>query len=174
MREWNEPRKDEAKASAPETPPHRSRKDRRRWCKGREGVVHQPEIRLRRDVRHRLSAGLGQGQARCRWALWFYRGERTKPRVTFWCAHERACVECERIMETFLPWHECPNLHECPDRKRLGELACERCGYALDDHGHGEELGLRCPVDTDAGKRQRYSWGGDPILVELTRSRDDE
>lgn len=44
---WNtKPKLDEARFLAPEAPPHSSRKNTRKWCRGKEGVEHKLEIRV--------------------------------------------------------------------------------------------------------------------------------
>lgn len=97
MSKWDddELRLDERKASAPETPKHRSKKNTRRWCRGKNGVEHVTEVRL-----NNMSRFLWDRDKSC------YRSEWNSKR--WWCNHERFCVNCGKIMKYSLE-------NDCPD-----------------------------------------------------------
>lgn len=100
MSDWNdEPRLSERRASAPEVPRHRSRKDRRRWCRGRVGVEHELGVRVGRYARGRVE----RGKAPCHSPSW-------RP-GSWWCNHERYCVNCGKIVDASLD-------DACPDRPK--------------------------------------------------------
>lgn len=162
MREWNEPRRDEALASAPEVPAHRSRKNTRLWCKGKRGVPHDARIRIQRHAQSRIDAGADPNRFRCRWGVLFYGGEITAPRLSYRCYHEVACEGCGKILESYIGWDKCPAQHRGPDQDKLGELPCDRCGFRLDEHA-GLINGGGC----------RYRYNGDPGLNALDRTDDD-
>lgn len=85
---------DEIRAAGPETTPHRSRKDRKRWCRGKPGAEHVVEVRL---------TEWGPAQ------LWGRKCWRIPVRNGVWvCNHERVCVECGKILGT-LRGRECPD-----------------------------------------------------------------
>lgn len=98
MSDWDdEPRLDERRASAPDVPRHRSRKNRRRWCRGKVGVEHVLDVRLSKHV---TAPWRGDVPA-CYRAEWWP--------TRWWCNHERYCVSCGKIVD--------PSLDEdCPDR----------------------------------------------------------
>lgn len=101
---WDD-RIDEQRAAAPEEPKHRSRKDRRRWCRGKVGVEHVPEITLGRSFY--LTSRSEQGQPLCyRWPDFIpVRRLRLDP---YWaCAHQQRCSECGRILRRNLG-RDCP------------------------------------------------------------------
>jgi hypothetical protein len=76
----------------------KARKDTKRWCRGKVGVEHTPEIQSDRR---------GLGPYPCRvppdWARW---------RSTWWCHHVERCSECGKILRHSL------NVGECPDYPR--------------------------------------------------------
>lgn len=174
MREWNEPRRDEVLASAPEVPAHKSRKNTRDWCKGKVGRPHNARIRLQRHIQHRIDAGGDPARwASCRWGMWFFGGDADKPRVVYRCHHEVFCEVCGKILHPYLGWSKCPDAYPGPDLDKLGELACDHCGLSLDEHRwHNRDREYnrtQCP----RGKN-RFWWNGDPVLNELLRRDDDE
>lgn len=98
MSGWDdEPRLDERRASAPEVPRHRSRKNTRRWCRGRTGVEHVLEVRLNKYA----EAPWRHGQPPCYRVDWRLNG--------WWCNHERYCVTCGKIIDVSLDG-ECPSV----------------------------------------------------------------
>lgn len=105
MREWNEPRRDEALASAPEVPRHRSRKDRKRWCRGKVGVEHVPEtvLRARRYV-------WSDGGPAC------FRPEWNPERWHCW--HRIRCASCGRTLRDGVG-RECPDWSPEITRRRV-------------------------------------------------------
>lgn len=83
---WDD-RLDEQRASAPETPAHRSRKDRRRWCRGKVGVEHVTEVQADHGRR-------GQHTPLCWRSEWMPRD---------WnCGHQEVCTNCGKIVRRTL------------------------------------------------------------------------
>lgn len=113
MWDVNEPRRDEVRASGGETPPHRSRKNTRRWCRGKPGVEHTPEVRLSKHAVY-LAARWPERQA-CGWNHWWKRiNGKSVPDETTWhwsCGHELGCSTCGKVLTPFLR-KECPDFHE--------------------------------------------------------------
>lgn len=97
-------RRQEVQAEAPDrVVPQRGHKDRKRWCGGKVGREHQPEIVLYHGV-----SGF-----ECRWIprfMWRY-GERTliSERGHYLCRHAIRCSKCGRYMEVFLSVDKCPD-----------------------------------------------------------------
>lgn len=113
-----ETRRDEARVTAPDEPKHRSRKDRRRWCRGKVGVEHERTLILDKNrVYHSLRWGHDSAHgAWCGWReghawswvdgvrSWLGTGE------WFWsCAHQYACANCGKILGKV--GRECPEFH---------------------------------------------------------------
>ena len=71
----------------------RARKNTRRWCRGKVGVEHTPEI----QSDHR---GLGPCRVPPGWARW---------RSTWWCHHVERCSECGKTLRHSLDVGECPD-----------------------------------------------------------------
>jgi hypothetical protein len=94
------PRRDEVRATDP--PPsgrHRSRKNRRRWCRGKVGVDHVLDVRVSRLAVYRTERGWPTPT--CYRAEWW---------PTRWrCQHERYCVSCGKILDHTLG-DDCPDL----------------------------------------------------------------
>lgn len=101
MWDFNEPRRDEQRASAPETPRHRARKDRRRWCRGKEGVEHTPVLRYSKWGQYRRTRD--PQYVMCGWTK-HWRSMRPDWRdLWFWtCSHERGCSTCGKILDAHL------------------------------------------------------------------------
>ncbi len=100
---WDtKPKLDEARALAPETPQHRSRKNTRRWCRGKAGVEHQLAV-----VKH---AYIGPPEDRtCLWWPW------GKEKYRTWhCCHVERCTECGKNLRHLVG-------RECPDWKPRDE-----------------------------------------------------
>ena len=97
MSDWDdESRLDERRASASEVPRHRSRKNTRRWCRGKIGVDHVLDVRLDRygEMLWR------RDKAPCYRPSW-------RP-ASWWCNHERYCTRCGKILDASLN-DECSN-----------------------------------------------------------------
>lgn len=100
----NEPRRDMVRHAQPEiAPAPRSKKNTKRWCRGKVGAEHQPAVRLQRS-------GWAQRNP-CRWHVW-YRGGRDNPRAHYSCRHEIACADCGKITQHWLRRSECPDYHD--------------------------------------------------------------
>lgn len=117
LRRWDwGPRLDEAKADAPDAPgPPRARKDRRRWCRGKPGVEHKPVYRISKHAMY-MRAAFPRTRTSCGWIerrKWeWHMGERVWEPTGTWgyeCQHERACTECGKILNHYLPAKECPD-----------------------------------------------------------------
>lgn len=120
-----EPSRQERRVAAPEARPHRSRKDRRRWCGGHAGREHAPVVRLSTLA---VSWEKARTPKRCGWYpryRWLRADERTpadaieRPggrytvidRYVWSCHHERGCDRCGKILEPGLG-RQCPDYHE--------------------------------------------------------------
>jgi hypothetical protein len=127
---WNTgPKRDEARVIAPETPPHRAKKDRRRWCKGKVGVEHVPVVQDSKNWTFMVNKfGTDHPLVKCHWEpchRWrmFSNGRRwvhTENDGIWSCHHERACANCGKILECFGVGRDCPQWVPKPD-----ELPCE-------------------------------------------------
>lgn len=79
----------------PEVPPHRARKARRKWCRGKVGVEHVTDIRRRvygRDQPGPCKPLRSDG--------------------SWWCRHETYCTICGKILDRSLPNGECPDYRD--------------------------------------------------------------
>lgn len=98
MSKWDdEPRRDELRAHVRDVAPHRSRKDRRRWCRGKVGVEHVLDVRLNKyteSLRYH-----DPGRPTCFRPEWWP--------TSWWCSHERYCTRCGKILVASLD-RECP------------------------------------------------------------------
>jgi hypothetical protein len=104
----------ELRADLPEVQIHGKKKKTKRWCKGKIGVEHQPEVRL--SKMHDYWVVLDKPDVgQCGWSPW-YRWRRTtdgviRNEVSRWswrCYHERVCSKCGKILEWTLG-------RNCPD-----------------------------------------------------------
>lgn len=107
--DWDsEPRLDERRISAPDTPRHGRKKKTRRWCKGKVGVEHQLEIILDERV---LSWMTHNGdRSPCYRPDWLVNTPMGR-RSVFWswmCSHVERCTVCGKIFEHALN-DRCPN-----------------------------------------------------------------
>lgn len=77
-----------------ENQPHRprARKDTKRWCRGKEGREHQPEM-----VRHHQH---GHHDRDCHESSWWKGG--------WWCYHASRCRICGKYVDSSLPKEQCP------------------------------------------------------------------
>lgn len=92
---WDtKPKLDEARVIAPEAPTHRSRKNTKRWCRGKPGVVHVTAV----ETKFRY----GWEPGPCAWYPWAGSG--------WGCHHVERCTECRKILRWFRG-------RECPDWK---------------------------------------------------------
>lgn len=87
---WDE-RRDVLRIMARNVTPHRSRKDTRRWCRGKVGVKHVTEVR---------QAHGHYGARPCYRTEWWIE--------QWWCNHQLVCVKCNKIMR-----HDLGT--DCPD-----------------------------------------------------------
>lgn len=99
------PTLDEQRVAAGESVPHRSRKNTRRWCRGKVGVEHRPGVRMGRWGVYAQA----QGYPACRWeekSHWVYQLLADKRVATwegtgewFWrCYHEDHCTACGKVL----------------------------------------------------------------------------
>ncbi|MGH3966400.1 MAG: hypothetical protein ACRDRY_24670 [Pseudonocardiaceae bacterium] len=95
---WDtKPKIDEARVRSPEVPKHHNQRDRKRWCRGKPGVEHRPELRRSKSWdRYKQWHGAG--------CLWWPYG-----RLGWVCGHEIGCAECGRILTRRLHGSECPD-----------------------------------------------------------------
>jgi hypothetical protein len=126
---WDtKPKLDEARVLAPESAPHRSRKNTRKWCRGKPGVVHQPEIRLSKWGQYMLARygrenlrGICGWETQHRWDV--VAGERRWVPRNEWhydCRHEYVCSACGKILRD-------AHGSECPEFKPLAADPKCRC-----------------------------------------------
>ncbi|HEX4393325.1 MAG TPA: hypothetical protein VH084_17550 [Mycobacterium sp.] len=122
---WDtKPKLDEARVIAPETPPTpRAKKDRRRWCKGKVGVDHKLIIQKSKNSHY--------AQVCCGWRCehhWtaFLHGKRwtATGEVFFSCRHQRACVNCGKILEHYGVGRECPDWTPKPEKRVCDCWSC--------------------------------------------------
>lgn len=78
-----------------EAAPHRSKKNTKKWCRGKVGVEHVIEVRMNKNR-----------------SWWKERG-RTCWRAEWWpemwhCQHQRVCINCNKVVEPSL-YDECPD-----------------------------------------------------------------
>lgn len=76
-----------------ESRPHRARKDRKRWCKGRVGREHTPEL----VVHHAYTSTMMQ----CHKTNWTWSDR-------WLCRHAYRCTTCGKYTKTWLSREECP------------------------------------------------------------------
>lgn len=117
---WNdgELRRDELRATARDEAPHRSRKDRRRWCRGKVGVKHVTALRISAWATQRLRH-FPDSPTTCRWVGQYHwratavHGPRVWEQVGWrWqCLHEEHCTRCGKILRSLLGV-ECPDYTE--------------------------------------------------------------
>lgn len=74
-----------------EAMPHRSNKNTKRWCRGRVGREHTPDIRF--------NPHLSENTTKCGVPTWTN---------SFWCWHQRFCTTCGKVLVQHLPKEECP------------------------------------------------------------------
>jgi hypothetical protein len=91
-------KRDEARVVAPETSPHRSSKNRRRWCRGKPGVEHQPVM-----TKRGYHSDTDTTCRRCPWGL-----------RDWWCYHVDQCATCGRVLRHY-EGRECPDFEPRED-----------------------------------------------------------
>jgi hypothetical protein len=69
-------------------------KDTKRWCRGKEGVEHQPATALDTDGYLRPCG------PRPEWAREASPG--------WWCKHRRVCSDCGKVLAPSIPSRDCP------------------------------------------------------------------
>lgn len=108
MSGWDdEPRLDELRASAPDTPRHGRKKKTRRWCKGKVGVEHQTEIVIdERTYSWRSNFGTRPACYRPDWLAKTKFGSRSES-ASWLCSHVKRCTVCGKILEHYLG-EDCP------------------------------------------------------------------
>lgn len=121
--DWG-PRLDEARVVAPEAPrTQRAKKDRKRWCRGKVGVEHQPELAVRKSAQYWKDRK--DYDISCSWREnrhW----EIGADGVRYWkgtgffawsCCHEYRCANCGKILG--MVGRKCPEFRPHPlDWKR--------------------------------------------------------
>ena len=118
-RDWDrEPTRQELRARGPEATPHRSRKNRRRWCGGKVGREHQPVIRISKWGLYRLQRD--PDKPVCHWQE--KRRWETTPEGRRWvgtgewrwrCDHEDGCDRCGKVLDSlFGVGKRCPDYQE--------------------------------------------------------------
>jgi hypothetical protein len=98
-----EKRRDDERATAPDTARHRPRKNRTRWCKGRVGIDHQsgdPEPYHGAGWLAHIDKPLCKPRP-----LWAAGLKKLGP---WWCNHVIRCTGCDKILENGLG-------DKCPD-----------------------------------------------------------
>ena len=81
------------------------RKKTGRWCKGKVGVEHTPELVVNHTMTHLKECGWREIM---RWR----NGERGHWRWHYSCKHSYRCTNCGKYTEVWLK-----NVEECPDYK---------------------------------------------------------
>lgn len=114
-----------------EAAPHRSSKDAKRWCRGKEGVPHVFVVVL--DERYGRTP---QTPPPCRWSLWLVRGRVITRSFHYNCKHQLACQACGRIDQFRVEPAGCPEYRKPPADPML--LSCRRCGCTPDEHDVGD------------------------------------
>lgn len=127
--------------------PHRSKKDTKRWCRGKPGVEHEREMR---EDRYLTTL---KGRA-CRWVLHYVHGRFPKP--VWSCRHQWVCRKCNKVLTWRVEPEECPERVEEP--KPLEAFACE-CEHRYDGHSEVDgSFGRQC--DTAGCGCKWFRWTG--------------
>lgn len=107
MPSWDDELRKRDAPPPPEVAPHRSRKNTRRWCRGKVGIEHVLDVPT---LKSWIYAVYGERDDRlpCHWVNW---GK--KP---YWiCQHQVRCVLCGKIMTHYMVKTECPDYEARPD-----------------------------------------------------------
>lgn len=110
MANWDD---EVAKRDAPPPPdvaPHRSRKNTRRWCRGKVSIEHIIGEPTRKTWVYAVY-GQRDNRGACHWVYW---GK--KPHWI--CHHEVRCTRCGKIMKRYLVKNECPDYIQQPSVDR--------------------------------------------------------
>lgn len=76
----------------------KTKKNTRKWCKGKVGIEHVPVIVLRDDQNRGYEQRCHVGKT------WWHYNDRN-----WWCNHQRRCGVCTKILDYYLPSAECPD-----------------------------------------------------------------
>jgi len=88
-----------------------SKKDTRKWCRGKEGVEHVVALETNSWTNPNTHETV-----RCRWTPW---GKR--PHYTCWC--RKRCTTCGKVMEDYLrDKTQCPYWVEQPSEEEFARL----------------------------------------------------
>lgn len=100
MQHWDKSKDEKRDAITRQT---NKRKSTAKWCKGKVGVEHQPELVINHNMTHLKP---------CSWrVLYRFRGgEREVWRWLYYCKHSYKCTNCGKYTEVWLK-----NKEECPD-----------------------------------------------------------
>lgn len=128
---WDtKPKLDEARVLAPEAPKHRSRKNTRKWCRGKFGVVHQPEVRLGKWGQYMLARYGPESRGQCGWETrhtWSVKNDvRRFVPLDDWhydCRHEYVCSSCGKILRD-ARGRECPVYRPLPPGAKCRCSSC--------------------------------------------------
>lgn len=122
--EWgSEPSRSAQRAAAAAEPDRRTpgRKDRRRWCRGKPGAEHVPELTV-------VSSFTPRGQpGSCYWAPRYYARRGSPPLseqpVSWSCVHRETCAACGKVLRERcdLKTEECPLYPGDPAQRRAAE-----------------------------------------------------
>lgn len=124
LRNWGEEKPQYVEP--PEVPRPRAKKDRRRWCRGREGIEHIPALTCDRQW----------GNGPCSWGLSYYQGLH----LAWRCQHRRRCTVCHKVLDYTIKTEECPSLRPKP----VSPYSCSRCGHLQDKHPQAWGWGHPC------------------------------
>lgn len=80
---------------------HKKKKNTKRWCKGKVGREHVPEI---------TKSNYGYGMI-CKYPSWTIRGSGERVKV-YICWHQKSCKVCGKVLEWTLYKDECPDSKE--------------------------------------------------------------
>jgi hypothetical protein len=109
-------------------PPHRSKKDRRRWCRGKVGTEHVQVVRYQHQMVDWQRRQVDMGRVErplCGWSpMWRVEnradGRWSVPvRWSWGCSHEIGCSVCGKRLE-YLHGPDCPDYRPLTDVERLG------------------------------------------------------
>lgn len=101
MQDWNE--------RGPRTARTMNRKKKTaKWCKGKQGVEHVPEVVVNHNLQNR----------ECKWfTTYLWRGgKRAEPWRTFWsCSHATRCANCGKYINYLGLGEDCPDYVKDPE-----------------------------------------------------------
>lgn len=92
----------EERANGPEEQRHRSRKDTKRWCRGKVGREHTPGVQFGQGGRWALARGEAAPCKRISrdddWQYTLYVGSRQDTGTVWLCRHEDYCTTCGKVL----------------------------------------------------------------------------